>query len=56
MAGAALQSSRNSIPPHATTLSPYRVMTKPEGVRNHFQNALRPITKERFHGSFGGGA
>ena len=55
MAGDALQSSRNNIPPHATTLRPYRVMRKPEGVQNHFQDPLRPMTNDRFQGSFGGG-
>jgi hypothetical protein len=55
MAGAALQRSKNSIPPHATTLRPYKVMRKPDGVRNHFQNPFAPMTKDRFQGSFGGG-
>jgi hypothetical protein len=55
MAGAALQSKRKSMPPHATTFKPYSVMRKPDGVQNHFQNAFVPITNERFQGSFGGG-
>jgi hypothetical protein len=55
MAGAALQRSKNSMPPHATTFRLYRVMRKPDGVRNHFQNPFRPMTKERFQGSLGGG-
>jgi len=55
MAGAALQRSKKSIPPQATTLSPYRVIRKPEGVRNHFQNARSPIMVLVDHGSSGGG-
>jgi hypothetical protein len=48
MAGAALQSKRKSMPPHATTLRAYTVMRKPGIVR-------RPIAKDFFHGSLGGG-
>jgi hypothetical protein len=55
MAGAALQSKRKSMPPHATTLRAYTVMRKPGIVRNHFQKPLRPIAKDFFHGSLGGG-
>jgi hypothetical protein len=55
IAGAALQRSRNSMPPHATTFSPYIVMRKPDGVKNHFQKPFMPMTKERVQGSFGGG-
>lgn len=55
IAGAALQSNKKSMPPQATTFKPYKVMTKPMGVRNHFQKAFRAITVDVVHGSFGGG-
>lgn len=55
MAGAALQRSRKSMPPHATTFSPYNVMRKPGMVRNHFQKALSPMAVDVVQGSFGGG-
>ncbi len=35
--------SRNSIPPQATTLRPYRTIRKPRGVMVNFQKALSPI-------------
>jgi hypothetical protein len=55
MAGAALQRSKKSMPPQATTFRPYMVMRKPAGVRNHFQNALRPMAVALVQGIFGGG-
>ena len=55
MAGAALQSSRKSIPPQATTLRPYTVIKNPGMVRNHFQKPFSPMTKDCVHGNLGGG-
>lgn len=55
MAGAALQRSRKSMPPQATTFKPYNVIRKPGIVRNHFQKAFSPMTVEVVHGSLGGG-
>lgn len=55
MAGAALHSSRNNMPPHATTLRPYNVIRNPGMVRNHFQNAFIPMTNDVVHGTLGGG-
>jgi len=55
MAGAALQRSRKSMPPQATTLRPYSVMRNPGMVMTHLEKALRPITVDVFQGTFGGG-
>jgi hypothetical protein len=51
MAGAALQRRRKSMPPQATTLSPYSVIRIPSGVRSHCQRskALRVLLRD---GSF----
>jgi hypothetical protein len=54
MAGAALQRSKNNIPPQATTLRPYIVIKKPEGVIKNFQNAAKPIAAEVVHFCLGG--